>query len=264
MTQLCLANVGVTRDGRPVLRNVNVEVGSGELVGIVGPNGAGKSTLLKAALGLLPATGAVALGGHALDALTPAARALAAAYVPQEREVAWDLSVRDVVMLGRLPHRSAFAAARDEDDRAVDSAMTAAGVKAFADRPVTALSGGERARVLIARALAQAAPLLLADEPTSGLDPAQQLAIMALFRRFSRSGIAVVVSIHDLQIAARWCDRLVLLHDGAIVADGKPAIVLTREAIRRVYGCDALILDSPDGPIIATMPMPMPTGTAGQ
>lgn len=262
MTQLSLANVGVTRAGRPVLRDVSVGIASSELVGIVGPNGAGKSTLLKAALGLLPATGTVTLVGKTLDALTPAARARAVAYVPQEREVAWDLSVRDVVMLGRLPHRAPFAASSAQDEGAVAAAMDDADVSAFADRPVTALSGGERARVLIARALAQAAPLLLADEPTSGLDPAQQLAIMALFRRFCRSGNAVVVSIHDLQLAARWCDRLVLLHDGAIVADGKPAIVLTREAIRRVYGCDALILDSPDGPIIATMPMP--TGTVGQ
>ncbi|MCB1510152.1 MAG: ABC transporter ATP-binding protein [Hyphomicrobiaceae bacterium] len=255
MIQLGLKNLSVARAGRPILRGVDLDVAGGELVGIIGPNGAGKSTLVKAALGLLPATGDIAIVGKPMPALTTLERARAAAYIPQDREVAWDMPVRDVVMLGRLPHRAPFAAPTEQDVAAVTAAMDDADVSAFADRPVTALSGGERARVLVARALAQQAPLLLADEPTSGLDPAQQLAIMALFRAACRQSQAIVLTIHDLQLAGRWCDRLVLLHDGRVVGSGPPLEVLTPAAIRVVYGCDARIIDSPDGPVIATMPL---------
>lgn len=247
-------NLFVTLRRRDVLCDVSLQVAPGEVVGILGPNGAGKSTLLKATLGLVPvASGSVLLGGQALQALTPAERARLAAYVPQERDVAWPLSVAAIVALGRLPHRLPFAAPSTVDTAAIDDALAAADLAHLRHRPVDELSGGERGRVLIARALAQDAPLLLADEPTSGLDPAHQLKLLGLLRAMASNGRAVVISIHELHLAARWCDRLIVLNEGRVVAEGRPDAVLTAGLIRRVYGCEAHISDTPDGPLIVPL-----------
>ncbi len=247
---LDIEDLVVHRGRRRVLDGVSTSVRAGEVVGILGPNGAGKSTLLKAALGLLPATGTVRLLGDALDQLSAGERARRVAYVPQERDVAWSLDVTAIVALGRLPHRPAFAALTSEDHLAIDNALAATDLTTLRDQPITALSGGERARALIARALAQQAPILLADEPTSGLDPAHQLMLLALFRKLAGEGAAIALSIHELHLAARWCDRVVLLDAGRIAASGSPDDVITRHNIREVYGCDVHIAATPAGPVV--------------
>jgi iron complex transport system ATP-binding protein len=254
MTLLSLDDVRVSRSGRTVLGGVSARVAGGELVGLLGPNGAGKTTLMRAALGLQPAAGTIALGGASLTGLTARARALRAAYIPQARTIAWPITVAALVGLGRLPHRAGAAA----DAAAVEGALAAMELGALRDRPATELSGGERARVLIARALAQAAPLMLADEPVAGLDPAHALGLMAAFRALAREGRGVLVSLHDLGLAARCCDRVVLLDRGRVAADGAPEAVLTPDRLAAVYGITAHLGRDASGPIL------QPTGLAGQ
>lgn len=242
MSLLSLDRFSVDLGGRRVVRDVSLEIGPGELIGLVGPNGAGKSTLMRAALGLVPSRGA-----SSIAALRPAARARAAAWLPQSREIAWPVSVETLVALGRLPHRAPGAPLSAADRAAVEDAMRRTGVDRFRDRPATELSGGEQARVLIARTLAQGAPLTLADEPTAGLDPAHQIAAMEAFAALAAEGRAAMVSLHDLGLAARWCTRLAMLHEGRIVADGPPAQVLTSDRLRQVYGAAFHISDGADG-----------------
>ena len=252
MTLLALDQVTVRRGPRKVLDAVSFSIRPGEVVALLGPNGAGKSSLLRAALGLLPAQGEIWLGDDLLQGLTPRQRALRLAYVPQERAVAWSLDVGTLVALGRQPHRATPQA----DAAAVAAALEAMDMAGFERRPATELSGGERARALIARALAQEAPLLLADEPTAGLDPAHQLGLMARFRALAAQGSAVLVAIHDLGLAARWCDRVILLHRGRVVAAGPPAATLTPDALARVYGVTAFHGSDAAGPLL------LPTGLA--
>lgn len=249
MTLLRLRDVCLTRRGRPVLQSVDLDVRAGELVGLLGPNGSGKTTLMRAALGLHPATGRVLMGGTALADLRPRARAALAAYVPQEHEIAWPVSVEALVGLGRLPHRASAA----EDEAAVGEALALMELDHLAGRPATQLSGGERARALVARALAQRAPLILADEPTAGLDPAHAIALMAILRRLVAGGRGALVSLHDLGLAARWCDRIVLVNGGRVVADGTPASVLTPARLAEVYGVAAFIGSDAGGPILQVL-----------
>jgi iron complex transport system ATP-binding protein len=256
MTLLELTDVSVRRGARPVLERVRAAVAPGELVGLVGPNGAGKTTLMKAALGLLPAEGRVRLGGTPLAALTPRERALRAAYLPQEREIAWALTVEHLVALGRIPHRRAGAPLATADRAAVEAALALTDARGLRHRVANELSGGERARVLIARALAQDAPLLVADEPTAGLDPAHALGLMAAFRGLAIRGRGVLASLHDLGLAARWCDRLLLLDRGRLVAEGPPDAVLSPERLAAVYGIIAHIGRDARGLIL------QPTGLA--
>jgi iron complex transport system ATP-binding protein len=250
MTLLEVDGLSARLGGRTVLDAVSFALREGECVGLIGPNGAGKSTLLRAALGLIRAEGARRLGGDALEALAPAERARRAAFLPQEREIGWPVSVAALVALGRAPHRPAFAPESAADRAAVSAAMARMDVARFADRPATELSGGERARALIARALAQEAPLLLADEPAAGLDPAHQIALMETFAALAAEGRAVLASLHDLGLAAQWCGRLILLDRGRVVADGPPQAVLTPERLAAVYGVRAHLDWSGDGPIV--------------
>lgn len=230
MTLLALRDLRVRLGGREVVAGVTLDIREGEFTGLIGPNGAGKSTLLRAALGLLPASGEVLLGGEPLARLSVTERARRAAYLAQEREIAWPVDVETLVSLGR---------GRAPDPLAAERAMARMDVIRFRRRPATELSGGERARALIARALAQGAPLLLADEPAAGLDPAHQLTLMETFAGLAAEGHGVLASMHDLGLAARWCGRLVLLHEGRIVADGAPEEVLTPAMLARVYGIEA-------------------------
>ncbi|MEM6488269.1 MAG: ABC transporter ATP-binding protein [Pseudomonadota bacterium] len=241
MSLLSLSDLTVELGGRRVVDGVSLTLPPGRFAGLIGPNGAGKTSVLRAALGLIPAGGAIALGDRRLDTMTTGERALAAAYLPQEREIGWPLSVERLVMLGRGPHRRPGAPPGAEDRAAVARAMARMDVAAFAARPATALSGGERARVLIARALAQEAPLLLADEPMAGLDPAHQIALAATFATLAAEGRGVLASIHELGLAAWACDWLVLIDAGRIVAEGSPRTVLTPERLAAVYGVEARI-----------------------
>ncbi len=241
MTLFALDRVTVRLDGREVLHGVSLELREGSFAALIGPNGAGKSTLLRAAAGLIPAEGGISLAGAPLARLSSTARARAAAFLAQEREVAWPVTVKTLVGLGRFPHRGAMQPATAEDRAHVERAMERMDVARLRARPATELSGGERARALIARALAQDTPLLLADEPAAGLDPAHQITLMEVFAELAADGRGVLASMHDLGLAARWCDRLVLLHEGRIVADGTPEAVLTPENLARVYGIEAHI-----------------------
>ncbi len=246
MSLMSLRALSVNLGRRRVIDGVSLDIAPGEFVGLIGPNGAGKSTLMRAALGLIPAGGDIRLGGVAITDLGPVARAERAAWLPQGREIAWAMPVAALVALGRIAHR-----ARPEADRtAIARAMERMDVAGFADRPATELSGGEQARVLIARALAQEAPLMLADEPAAGLDPAHQLDLMATFSGLAREGSGVLASMHDLGLAVRWCDRLVLMAGGRIVADGPPAAVVTAGNLSQVYGVEAFLGEAAGGMIV--------------
>lgn len=236
MTLLTLRALSVRLGARDAVRSVTLRVEAGELVGLVGPNGAGKSSLMRGALGLLPAG-----GESSLAALPARERARAAAWLPQSREIAWPVTVETLVALGRLPRHIPGAPMTDADREAVARAMARMDVARFADRPATELSGGEQARALIARALAQEAPLTLADEPVAGLDPAHQLACMEAFAALAAGGAAAMASLHDLGLAARFCTRLVMLDRGRVVADGPPEAVLTAARLREVYGVESFI-----------------------
>ncbi|MBB5516303.1 iron complex transport system ATP-binding protein [Rubricella aquisinus] len=248
MSLMSLHNLRVMRDRRAVVNEVSLTMEAGSLTGLIGPNGAGKSTLMQAALGLIPAMGEITLAGHALPDLGREARARQVAYLPQERDIGWPISVELLVSLGRTPHRR--GALGPADHTAITAALTEMDLLPFRHRPATDLSGGERARVLIARALAQEAPLLIADEPTAGLDPAHQIGLMETFQRLARAGRGVLVSLHDLSLAARFCDRLIVMQDGRAVADGPPDAVLTAPLLRAVYGIDAHIARDASGLIV--------------
>ncbi len=251
---LDIRNLSVDLGRRRVIENLSLKVQAGEFVGLLGPNGAGKSTLLRGICGLLACEGEVAIAGHTASQLTPAGRAGLMAYVPQEHEIAWPVAVERLVALGRVPHSAGFAARASEADRkAVREAMARMDVARFAGRPATALSGGEKARVLIARALAQETPILIADEPAAGLDPAHQISLMQTFRALAAEGRTVITTLHDLGLAARWCSRLILLNGGAIAANGTPQEVLKQKNMAEVYGVRAYFGTAAGGPVVQVL-----------
>ena len=233
--RLEVRSLTVRLGGRTIVEDADLVLAPGELVGLIGPNGAGKSTLIRALAGILPHGGIVLLGDRSTHSLPPRERARSLAYLPQQRRVEWAVSVRDVVALGRHPYRGAFAGLTADDHAAIDNSLAAVEAAHLADRPANALSGGETARVLLARALAVGAPLLLADEPTAALDPYHQLHVMEVLRARAHSGTGVLAVLHDLTLAARFCDRLVVLHGGRIVGEGAPADILDTALLEQVY-----------------------------
>lgn len=240
MVTIATQALSVDLGGRRVLDAIDVTLEQGALIGVIGPNGAGKSTLARALLGLLPAAaGSVTVEGADVASLGNAAIARRIAYLPQAYALHWPLSVARLVGLGRLPHLGPFSRIGAEDQAAIDAALRDTGTAHLADRTATELSGGERARVMLARTLATRAPALIADEPLTALDPGHQLEVMELLRDSARSGALILVILHDLSIAARFCDRLLLLDRGRLVADGPPAAVLTDAALASVYGITA-------------------------
>ncbi|MEM7731314.1 MAG: ABC transporter ATP-binding protein [Pseudomonadota bacterium] len=244
MTLLTISNLSVTLHGRDVLRHVSFEIGAGELVGLIGPNGAGKTTLMRAALGFLPFEGA-----SSLAALDDHLRAKHVTWLPQAREIAWPVTVETVVMLGRIPHLSSVQAPAEADRVAVDEALAQMDLCDMRQRPATRLSGGEKARVLIARTIAQNTALLMADEPVAGLDPAHQISTMQSFKALSEQGKSCLVSLHDLGLAARHCTRIIMLGQGGLVADGPPGEVLTHARVAEVFGISAWYQDTDQGPV---------------
>jgi iron complex transport system ATP-binding protein len=225
---------------REVLRGLDFLAHAGEVTAVIGPNGAGKTTLLKVLAGLLAASGGtVLLDGRPIGDWPPQMRARSLAYLPQERITHWALSARAVVALGRLPHQPMGAGESLADVRAIDAALAAMDIGHLAERPVPEMSGGERARVLVARALAQEPVALLADEPAAGLDPAHQLALFHHFSALASAGRTVVVALHDLSLAARFCHRIVLMQAGSSITAGAPEDVLKSEHLAAVYGINA-------------------------
>jgi iron complex transport system ATP-binding protein len=225
--------------GAVVVERASLALRGGELAILVGPNGAGKTTLLRALAGLIPADGTIELGGQPLAALKARERARRVAYLPQGHVFHWPISVAAIVMLGREPHADPFSSTSADDRAAVARALAITETQAFAQRAVTTLSGGERARVALARALATQAPVLLADEPTASLDPRHQLIVMELLRQAARAGSAILATMHDLTLAARFADRVVIMHEGRLVAEGPPAETLNAERLATVFGVEA-------------------------
>lgn len=240
MVTIAIEALEVALGRRPVLGGVTATLVPGSLIGVIGPNGAGKSTLARAMLGLVrPAAGRVLLDGRDVGELRRPEIARRVAYLPQGQALHWPLLVERVVALGRLPHLTPFSGIGAEDRAAIERAMDFADVTGLRDRVATELSGGERARVLLARALAVEAPALIADEPLAALDPGHQLEVMEMLAKRARDGALVIVVLHDLGIAARYCDRLLLLSGGLLTADGVPEAVLTADMLAKVYGVRA-------------------------
>ena len=234
-------DIVVAIGGRRIVDGASLSVSSGELIGLVGPNGAGKSTLLRAVLGISERSGGtVTLDGVDLLSIPARERARRIAFLPQERRVEWRLTAHDVVSLGRYPHQAGFGRTTPESQAAIERAIAAVDGADLLERPVAVLSGGERTRILLARALAVEAPILLVDEPILALDPYHQLHVMEILKARARSGVGVLAVIHDLAFAARFMDRVVVMHEGGVAGDGPPLEVLSPERLAEVYAIDAL------------------------
>jgi iron complex transport system ATP-binding protein len=241
---LAAQQLEVALSGRTVLHNVSLSLPSGQLVALVGPNGAGKTTLLRALAGLAPSTGGIEVGGDHLSSLSLRERAKRFGYLPQGHLVHWPLPAKDVVALGRYPHGATDPARLSpRDEQAVLRAMQATNVVGFVERPVTELSGGERSRVALARVLAVEAPVVLADEPIASLDPRYQIDVMINLRIAADRGVLVVVVTHDLGLAARFSDTVLVLSDGRLVAQGKPEHALSKQILADVFRISAYRAD---------------------
>lgn len=246
MSPVTLDSVSAAIAGRAVLKAVSLTVRPGELVALCGPNGAGKSSAIRAALGLLPLSdGQVSLAGRPLSALGPMKRADHVAYLPQDRRIAWNLPAVEVAALGAPWLTGPAALAR------AHAALVEVDIGHLADRGVSEMSGGERARVLLARLLTTRAGALLADEPVAGLDPDAQLMVLERLTERARAGQAVLVSLHDLTLAARFADRVVVLDQGRVAAAGPPMEALRPMILRTVFGLTGTWIAGPDGPLLA-------------
>jgi iron complex transport system ATP-binding protein len=260
---LSVEGVSVALGGSTVLSDVTASAERGRFVGLVGPNGAGKTTLLRTVSGALtPDSGRVRVAGEVVSDLSSRAASRLVATLPQDTTLAFDFDVRETVAMGRTPYVSRFGRRTSEDHDAVASAMARTDVADFADRSVTSLSGGERQRVLLARALAQDTPLLLLDEPTASLDIAHQIRTLELVRRLVDDGTTVVAAIHDLNLAAHYCDDVWLLSDGDLLATGTPEEVLTAERLSDAFDTDAVVTRHPVTGSVYVTALPADRGDA--
>ena len=258
---LRMHNISLTIGAARILNDVSAAVGSGEIVGLIGPNGAGKSSLLRAALGLVRTdSGRVTLDDGDLASMPLKARAKKMAYAAQGAPVHWPLTVESMVALGRVPHLSPWQKPAREDAEAVAGALDRTDCSHLAERIVTTLSGGERARVMLARVLASGAPYILADEPVASLDPAHQLQVMDILRDHAHGAPGapglqgtdgknggVMVVLHDLGLAQRYCDRLVMLDRGRLIGQGSPHEMLSDRLLAQVFGIKAARWQDADG-----------------
>ena len=235
-------SVAAGYDGRPVLDAVSLTIGTGEFVGLLGQNGSGKSTLLRVLTSALkPHSGSVELDGKPITQWSPKERAKRIAFVPQQETTTFAFTVQDVVLMGRYPYQERNRHEQIQDYAIARQAMESTDTLALQNRPVTRLSGGEYRRVLMARALAQQSPLLLLDEPTAHLDIAHQAELLSLARELahqSNQPYGVLAALHDINQAAEFCDRIVLLHSGQVIAEGSPETVLTEDNLRHAYNAE--------------------------
>jgi iron complex transport system ATP-binding protein len=249
-------NLSFDYGSKSVLRDLDLSCKAGESIGLIGPNGAGKTTLLRLFMGLVsPSTGEVELCGENLRQLRRKEIARRVSLVPQDVALSFALTVREVVSMGRNPHLGRFEPEGDKDIEIVQHALEVTEVEVLADRAVDTLSGGERQRVLIARALAQETPVLLLDEPTANLDLCHQLEVLQLLKKLTSKGVCAVAAIHDLSLASRFFDRLLLVSNQQIVADGSPESVLTEENLWRYFRIRAVIEQAPEGGGLSVIPI---------
>ncbi len=251
MSSLGFVDVTVSYDRRQVLSGFSATVASGEWLGLIGPNGAGKSSLLRAAVGLVDHGGDVTVDGSSLQLRSRSRRAALVAYVPQSPILPRDMSCRDYVLLGRAPHVSYFGRETKHDRAMVDDVLARLDLSMFGDRLLGELSGGEAQRIVIARALATEAPILLLDEPTSALDIGHQQQALELVSTLQRDhGLTVVSAMHDLTLAGLYSDRLALMHEGNVVAMGAATDVLEANTLAEFYGVTVSVHHEPDGTVV--------------
>lgn len=243
---LSVEGLSVERGGNEIVSDISLSADRGELTGLIGPNGAGKTTLLRAIQGVIqPSGGTVTVEGRSVEELSARAKGRHIASVPQETDLSFSFPVKEAVAMGRNPHIGRFGTADETDRRKLQAALEKTQLTAFVDRPVTELSGGERQRVLLARAVAQDAPLLLLDEPTANLDINHAINTLEIVRSAVEDDTAAVAAIHDLNLAARYCDRLVLLVEGSVLVAGSPESVLTRERLKTAFDVETVISSDP-------------------
>ena len=241
--------------GEPVLRGVDLAAAEGELVVVVGANGSGKTTLLRVGAGyLMPNEGRASLDAVSVGRMNPRVRARRLACLEQNRRLDLDFTVREAVLMGRVPHRRRWGRETARDRRAVGQAMADAEISRLADRSMQALSGGERQRVFLAMALAQEPSVLILDEPTAHLDIHYQMELMEIIRSRTAMGMTILAALHDLTLAASYADRVAILHNGRIAADGTPHTVLTEAAIRDAFGARVRVLRDEDSGALTVLP----------
>ena len=240
---LQVENVSVTLETTEILHEIQMNVKENEIIGLIGPNGSGKSTLLRSIYRVLkPDAGLITLNDDDIYTLSPREKAQKMAVVRQENNVGFDFNVRDIVMMGRIPHKSLFESDKQIDYQIINEALSRVGMDTYVDRNFQTLSGGEKQRVLIARALAQEAQFLVLDEPTNHLDIRYQLEIMELVQDLK---ITIITALHDLNLAAAYCDRLYVLNSGKVAASGRPETVLRPEIINEVFGVEVSLTQHP-------------------
>ena len=229
-------NLSAGYEKKTIISNVNFTVGVGEIVGIIGANGAGKSTLLKTIRGILPRlSGSVSIFGKDTTEMTEKEYAQEVAYLQQQLEISFDYSCRELVLTGRYPYLKWWESESTDDEKVADYCMEYTGVSELADRPVTQLSGGQKQRVLLAKVLAQKTPILFLDEPTTGLDIVYQEEIFKFCQALSAAGKTIIMVVHELNLAAKYCSRIILLGDGGILADSVSGRVFTNENLTKAY-----------------------------
>lgn len=248
MTSLTLRNISVTLDHTEVVSDISVDVQSGSCTGLIGPNGSGKTTLLRAVAGLVQHSGELLLDGVGEAKQSKRARSLQFAYAPQEPLLPPDMTVLELVLLGRAPHLGYFGNFSGRDTDVARQAVDRLDLSAFMHRRLSTLSGGERRRAALAQVMAQQTPILLLDEPTTALDVGHQQLVLELIDRLRREdGLTVIIALHDLTLASQYADQLVLLQRGEIVASGRPDDVLTADRLMEHYGANLEVVRLRDG-----------------
>lgn len=256
MALISINDLSFSYDGKPVFKHLSLNLPQGQMVGLIGPNGAGKSTLLRLLMRLVPIQrGEVLLMGKRVETYSRREIGRRITLVPQETEIGFAFTVEEIVAMGRFPHLGRFQPASNQDLAMVAEAMRETGVAALAHRPVNTLSGGERQRVLIARAIAQQTPIVLLDEATANLDLCHQLDVLERAKALTRQGRLVIAAIHDLTMASRFCDRVLLLADGGLQADGTPEQVLTPANLRKYFSLHASIKPQAEGHGLSITPL---------
>lgn len=256
MSCLKVDKINLELGGTPILTDISATVNRGEVVGLIGPNGAGKSSLLRSILGLVKTkSGSVFVDDQNVKELSIKGRAKKMAYAAQGSPVHWPLTVEHIVGLGRVPHLNPWQKITNDDQNIIDQAMQETDCAHLKERSVTSLSGGERARVLLARVLATNAPYIMADEPVASLDPAHQLQVMEILKNLSHSDHGVIVVMHDLSMALRYCDRIILLNEGTVVGQDVPDEILNDNNLEHIFSVRASRWSADGENFLATHPI---------